>query len=139
MSSDLFEFYTRSEVSGIDISRAIANFFHLKPQEVMGGEVFWNCDLTDASPRVGIRTYHLGEGLKMRICIESNFEISDESLGGFAGYFAKYSGVETVIGDYRAELLSAHMFLVYFPDGRIAEAFENSKGSAQDVVVHRFL
>ena len=139
MSCDMFEFYTRSAVSRDDVFGFLSNFFHLS-DGVIDENLYWENEAGEKRPLLGVKIYEFPKGLKSRTCVVANFSITDDDLAGLARGLARISGAEVVIGDYRVHGVEGQgLFLVYFPDGSVGEAVDDSLGDAPDVKVLRML
>ena len=140
MSCDMLEFSMRAEIIETEISSAISHFFSLNTRDVLDEDEFWANDFATDESKLGIKVYSYEMGFRTRACVVANFTISDETFEQLAIYFAKLFNTEVAIGNFRKSgVMSQDLFLVYFSDGRIAEAIDNSVGGSQEIKIMSFI
>lgn len=136
MSDYLFEFSLKAQVNLADIIRFLSISLELDSDEIVDTNTYWDDSLVGLSKTMGITINASSSGFKTTACGYAKFPLIDEILGELARKAAVYFDTEVTIGDYRyLEPDMQNRFILYFPDGRIADAVDNSHDGVNDVAL----
>lgn len=134
--AEYFEFSLRNKVSGQEVRNFLVTYLTINVNNIVDEDAYWDhCEQKDL---IGISIDHMPTGFKTRISGLTDIPLFDETLAKLAKAVAHSFDSEVVIGDYRAVQDDAQVrFLLFRPDGSVAEAIDDSSQGVNDVKIHR--
>lgn len=138
---DIFELSLRDDIQEEVLVAAVQRFFGFKRSQLVPRDNFWDDEpYASAAPLLGFDIGSHDQGFRSAIFAETNFTMLDSALKSLASNLALDCGTEVAMG---ADLENGYPgYLVFFPDGRIAEAMDDCPGGFANIIdpeIVRFL
>ncbi|MFZ6760929.1 hypothetical protein ACO0K9_27300 [Undibacterium sp. Ji50W] len=136
----MFEFGLKTTVSRDQIGEFLANYFNLSEKSIVDKISYWEINQDAGTPLIGFSVENSETGFKTIVSGQTNFHLFGEHLGKLAAHAASFFNTDIIIGDYRAEGEGANdRLLVFFANGSIGEAIDNSCDGFNDVEILSYI